>query len=621
MDNREDFEAEKFDAFLAARQKGEGSAHPTQVDPGEAKLTDDLLDLSAAAKPSAEFVQMLSRRLASEAHQRIEIRPEQKSLQIKWSLALRFILVGAVTVILALVAYFSLEQPKPSEAARLPSLNGSAQGGGGAENLFPGVEFILQTSLPDVPASVPVYQQPVPNELDTSQVRDLATRFGFTGAIYVQKWPDQGGFPALPTSYTLFDGQRRLQITNQSIQFNDYSIPNSVWLQPALPFDQVTAIARQFLTNRGLLDSPYHVAQGLYSASLVDFEILAGQWPVASLVASVVVTPEGRVASVYYPLTNLKTLDEYPIHPASEAWAALQGGTMPGRWTETTVSGPVGGPHPGPSEIWGQEYAPIQYVEITSSVSVYMPAAGENAQPRLDLGSGNPRLEVAPQDVQGLIDTNYNLVLLWGQIRADADGSLVFQVAGWKDAAGIQMQNLQGVIVRQAGDVLLRQADGQEFLLPLAPRDLPDGTAVSVMAWNTNRTQDGYPVLGWNEIDTPPQPPATVNPPAAGGAQPTVESGTSASTPEPSSGAVTVVVSTQVAPETALPGSQPPGLTLAGKAYIDKVELIYVVTPGDPDARSLSESIIQPAWRFSGHMDNGNTFEILFQAVYEKYLE
>jgi hypothetical protein len=640
MEKKEFIEAEQIDALLTAKQSMQQKDVTTFVASSEAKLASDVLELCAATKPSPDFVQSLDKLLSIEASQQKKrlkeggniIREGGLLAPPKKQFTFRLLLIGVGTLILALIAYLGLTQLKTGQAARLPAISGSSQGviGGGE---LSGTEFILQTNLPIVPSSVWVYQQPTPKDLPLSEVREIAARFGFTGAIYQQKIPDQmvnsdnspSGFRTIPTIYTLFDGQRLIKITNQGLEYTDNSIPESVWSLAPLPFSQIESIARQYLESHGLLDFSYLVVQDSDSANVVYFEVLKDQWPVINLRASVFVTPDGRIARVYYPQINLKNLARYPVHSASEAWNVLQNGSMFGRWMQVSETYPNGSTYTGPLEIWGTEYSPIQYVEITGSVVVYLPAKGENAQPRLDLGPGNPRLEVASQDLPALIDSNYRLLLLWGKIRRDDNGNLIFEVAGWKDASQVQMKNIHGIIVRQEGSVLLRQSDGKVSLLPLAPQDIPDNLSVSVTGWDTNRTQNGYPVLGWNTIETPPQPASVENPPnviesTPRVALPSAVSPTLESTPAPAFGTVDVQITTQVPQPTILPGNQTGNSPISGKAYIDKVEFVYYVTPTDQMSRSQSASIVQPVWRFTGFTESGVKFEIIFQAVIEKYL-
>ena len=55
---------------------------------------------------------------------------------------------------------------------------------------------------------------------------------------------------------------------------------------------------------------------------------------------------------------------------------------------------------------------------------------------------------------------------------------------------------------------------------------------------------------------------------------------------------------------------------------IEKVELMYYITNPHWQAGGLSGSqpYIQPAWRFYGHYENGDEFEVIVQALKEEYL-
>lgn len=57
-------------------------------------------------------------------------------------------------------------------------------------------------------------------------------------------------------------------------------------------------------------------------------------------------------------------------------------------------------------------------------------------------------------------------------------------------------------------------------------------------------------------------------------------------------------------------------------ATVEKVDLIYYVTNQHWQVEHLDggPQYIQPAWRFSGHYDNGDEFEILVQALKQEYL-
>lgn len=66
---------------------------------------------------------------------------------------------------------------------------------------------------------------------------------------------------------------------------------------------------------------------------------------------------------------------------------------------------------------------------------------------------------------------------------------------------------------------------------------------------------------------------------------------------------------------------------MPGKAYVEHIELIYYAIANPmmgfsykpmPD---LSMRIVQPLWKFTGHTQEGASFEILVQAVSDQYVK
>ena len=66
------------------------------------------------------------------------------------------------------------------------------------------------------------------------------------------------------------------------------------------------------------------------------------------------------------------------------------------------------------------------------------------------------------------------------------------------------------------------------------------------------------------------------------------------------------------------------GNTAPPSVIIDSVELIYYVSNpyyqvNDPNYSNRS-TILQPAWHFKGHFENGELYEALIQALQQQYL-
>jgi hypothetical protein len=64
---------------------------------------------------------------------------------------------------------------------------------------------------------------------------------------------------------------------------------------------------------------------------------------------------------------------------------------------------------------------------------------------------------------------------------------------------------------------------------------------------------------------------------------------------------------------------------MPGKAYVEKVEIVYYLVPAFPGSVSRSTDpslrIVQPLWKFTGHTQDGASFEILVQAVSDQYVK
>ena len=70
------------------------------------------------------------------------------------------------------------------------------------------------------------------------------------------------------------------------------------------------------------------------------------------------------------------------------------------------------------------------------------------------------------------------------------------------------------------------------------------------------------------------------------------------------------------------PGEQPTGSLPTATMTIEKVELVYYISDpryavADPTA---DPAYIQPMWRFTGHYNDGSTFEFLVQALRDEFL-
>lgn len=493
----------------------------------------------------------------------------------------------------------SLPEAVPTgELAPLPLLSGLSDGGGLSGGAAPGGQptageaaageaaaiviadpfaqttFTLDADLPGEPTEANVLRQTPVGELTPETARQLANRFGFTGDLYRENMLVTGDTAVtLPTIYYTFDGPRTFSVDSWSANYQDNSAP----YDPANPPDFASAsqTAVQFLESRGLLDFPYAVRAGFGGDVLVLRQVDGKTLNQPEIVIGV--SPEGVVSYVSYQvMPNLETVGDYPLIPATEAWARLQNGVTANNIVYTVypaagtaVTNPL-----STARSWQRPYASGQPVQLFGWPNAFLPASG----------SGAARVQLYPYQLAGNEEVINQIAEAAGQqIMVDGvmgDDGRTVTINNWSPT-DLEPLTWQGIVRRDGDQVLLDAGDGQTFLLPDAPTDLPDGLELFVFAWNSQPAADGPPLLQWERLDE-------VTLPAESAADAPIE--------------------------------------IAAPAYesvtIDAVELAYFVTylfaEGTADGSSAPAAptiLLQPAWRFAGTLNGGETVEFFVQAV------
>ncbi len=523
MNRNEHLAAKELDAFLAARMAGQEAPPPAGLPPAEAALAAEMVALAEATRPDPVFAAALETRLGhiGETDRRPVPLPLWRNLTgsltsietRRQRMLKRVTIAMAGAAALALLFLFGLPllnshqdlPPLPPLAA----LSAHAQGGDRTtgSGIFPGTEFVLSTTLPSAPDRVPVFQRPELRPPTIEDARRLAERFGLQGQVYVQQvtMPQinsaaPGGQPGspVPTIYTVFDGPCKMSLSDTGAFYVDHSVLARSDTTATLPFEQAASVAEDFLRARGLLDFPYRVEPDEDAPeSAVRFVRLADGHPVRNAEVRVTVAPDGRVATVSYPLLTLEPAGEYPIRSVQDAWEALRSG-QPGGETQYTILRGAPGPAAGPFKFWRPQYRPGQRADLYGSPIGFLPAEGD----------GLPLVEMNGLrlygDVQALSEQQGGNLHVWGQVRQEMPGVLALDVAGWEAISQPLSQPFQGTIEVKDRLVLLLCEDGETFVLPNPPDDLTDGLAVSVYGRETERTEGGYPVLDWQVLQTPP---------------------------------------------------------------------------------------------------------------------
>jgi hypothetical protein len=191
-----------------------------------------------------------------------------------------------------------------------------------------------------------------------------------------------------------------------------------------------------------------------------------------------------------------------------------------------------------------------------------------------------------------------------------------FKIQSWKVSKKLEDDGLLGTLHRDGAKVILSTADqGDYTLVPDVPADLPlpfeNAFVIGTTIGNT---------FDWKSIDYR----TTASGGGGGGggfgfyqlnlSGNPIPFPTAIPSPTLSAGPVVTSEPNTPAPET----NTPPTLT------IEKVELVYFVSnplyqANDPSAGRRSP-YIQPAWHFSGHYSNGDSYDILIQALEQEFL-
>lgn len=528
-------------------------------------------------------------------------------------------LAGVTALVLALLFGLPLLESRQelSELPPLPSLRAYAQAGPpgtiGAD-VLPDAELVLGTSLPDAPGRMPAFRQPVRSPLSIEEAQRLASLFELKGAFYERRRPlppselsRDAQLVSATLSYDLFDGPRRLSVHGATggFSYSDSSVSAAPTSASPLSFDQAAAVAEEFLKDRDLLDFSYRIEDqdDESEGHTVHLRQLVHDRPVRTLTyeiggASVTLTSDGQVAAVAHdgPL-RLERVAAYPVRTAQEAWDALLA-RQPERWMGFVLRETPREPteeHPSVT-MWSREYRPEELSHLYGSPVVYRPVDGEGvplAQLK-GLWLRGPR-----DEIEALVEKQNDRLHVWGRVVEEPSGELALDVAGWEVLSSISAPYdppFRGIVERQNGNMLLHREDDGIFLLPNAPAGLSDGAAVSGRGWETDRVEGGYPVLAWSWLRTPP---------------PTEE----------------VPIAQMQGPgfsrrfETTQPFSPPE------KLVVEQVDLVYYAVPFDAFVLAMDipadspMRVVQPMWRFAGHTDAGDTFDVLVQAVRDEYLE
>lgn len=459
-------------------------------------------------------------------------------------------------------------------------------------NLFEGTVFTLDTVLPTEPVRAPV-EQKSEFSIRLEEAQQIARRFGFEGPLYRQPVPEGveqvGSDPLLNVYFAFDDNGRMLNIdgfgayySNSNYQYED---------QPNLSFEQLAPIAEAFLSERGLLDFEYQLSKGWGNEIWVT-RLIRGV-PLNQPEMTVGVDNDGNVFYVSMQrFSNLERLGNYPLRSAEAAWADLNDGVNSNEIAYSFA--PIFDEQPLPVEpapskyqYWQRTYQPGQNATIYTWPTVYLSADG----------SAPPRIEAYPFRLTGDTETLQTIAEQpFSQFRFEgvvSDNGRALNVTNW-ESIGQTPENLylQGTVKIEGDQTLFLADNGNTYIIPNAPADLPLDERFNIFAWDAVETGAAYPELAWESMDV------FVN-------------------------FDEVIIEEPVVIEDLTIYEPTPYETVR----ISDVSLIYFISyvflefdEANPIGQP-PQVLVKPVWRFRGETNTGDVIDLFVDAVAPEYIE
>lgn len=462
-------------------------------------------------------------------------------------------------------------------------------------DIFENTEFILNAELPDDHVRAVVEQQ-TQFELSLEEVQAIADKFGFNGPIYRQPLPEGvdviGNAPYLNVYYLFDENGRSLIVDRFGVYYNDSNFEFES--QPSLDFESASQAAEAFLQSKGLLDFNYIIQRGWGN------EV----WIMRTIRGAVINQPEITVGltnngEVIYvskqQFDKMERLGNYPLRSAADAWQLLQSGVVENQIPFNFVPDfdqqanlvaiePVIDTN---YQYWQRRYEAGDSVTLFIWPNVFVAASGD----------APPRIEAYPYiltgeaiDLEGIANEPFSQLRIDGVVSEDGRS---VQVTAWESILDYpDSLYLQGQASQDDSQILFTTEEGETYILPDTPEDLPLGEKLNIFAWTTRDSEANLPILEWESIDLFVEfDEAIIEGPA-------------------------ILDEPQI--------YQP---TTYERLSINNVDLIYFLAYIYPEYRSESQEyespkvLVKPVWRFTGEADTGEVIEFFVDAVAAEYLE
>jgi hypothetical protein len=373
-------------------------------------------------------------------------------------------------------------------------------------DVFSGTLFTTSAPLPTDITQAIVWQQ-ANLSMELAEAQQIAAAFGFTGQLYVMPTPtyvDEAGVEhveKIPVTYFAFDGTKALTIDAYGTYYRDESIEFT--FESELPLEQISPIAELFVLENGLVDYEYEMDR-LWGNEVLFYRLIDGR-RVNQPEVTVSITDEGEIAfASNQKLRNLAELGNYPLRTAEEAFQLLQSGIIQNNiWYNYIQSGIE---EPIPTEpfvepfdeyrFWQRTFAPGEEAHVYTWPNIYLPADG----------NGAPMIQAWPftltgsdEMLQEIAAAPNNQFHFWGVVSEDGRN---LTLTGWEtlsyDRDSIFLQGN----VRYDGDrVLFDTFEGETYIVPDAPADLPTDETLNIFGWAFREVGAEFMALDWESID------------------------------------------------------------------------------------------------------------------------
>ncbi|MGQ9833374.1 MAG: LysM peptidoglycan-binding domain-containing protein [Candidatus Villigracilaceae bacterium] len=438
--------------------------NPEPLTPSQAEIARRLEETARTINPNPAFLNDLENKLKMAHKPKTALslpRRQEIFATLGWSAALLALIFVLTWIIRSLAP-----QPQPAAGENTPTPSAPAPIIATAVGVPPSAEtydwhgtpLILQTNLPNGPASAFVFNYQPPPPVSLEQARAFAAQLGLNGAAYGN-----------PGAYLIVDGDQRLSISAEG-RFEYYpDYPRyPAWARlgnsPATMPENAEELIRQFLQSHGFtfdyVIRPSGVFGGYYVLPLTPdgYPICHESFRCAGLLITLdeqgILSVEGSLLS-YAPVEAGKT---YEVISAEEALQVIlaangQAGMMEGMTSS------------GLTPTWYRSYPPEQTVTYYGWLTTIPSAEGGAPLVMLD---GFP----LTGNIASLTKGNEGFVSARGRFRTQ-NGGQVFELESYQPLNGF-VDGLQGTILQRAdGRVSLETAEDETLFLPDIPASLP----------------------------------------------------------------------------------------------------------------------------------------------------